>query len=131
MSDIPTARLVKAYIKMRDARSQLKKEYEEKDSNIKEQMKAVEQHLLEVCKAAGANSVNTDAGTVIRGVDTRYWTSDWEAMHRFVMENQMPELLERRIAQKTMKEFLQNNPEKLPPGLNVNSEYTITVRRSS
>lgn len=131
MSDIPTDKLVKAYIKMRDARSVLKKQYEEQDAGIKEQMEAVERHLLEVCKTAGADSIRTTFGTVMRGVDTRYWTGDWEAMHRFVMENQAPELLERRIAQKTMKEFLQNNPDKLPPGLNVDSKYTITVRRSS
>jgi hypothetical protein len=28
-----------------------------------------------------------------------------------------------------MKQFLEEHPELLPPGLNVDSEYTITVRR--
>jgi hypothetical protein len=45
------------------------------------------------------------------------------------VDNNAVELLERRIHQTNMNEFLKENPDKLPPGLNVDSEYTITVRR--
>jgi hypothetical protein len=128
--DAPTDKLVSVYIKMRDARSKLKQEYEEKDKAIKAQMEVLETHLLETCKKAGADSIRTQFGTVIRGVKTQYWTSDWENMHKFVLENQAVDLLERRVSQTAMKEFLQANPDKFPPGLNVNSEYTVTVRRS-
>ena len=131
MSEIPTDKLVRAYIKMRDAKAELKREFEEKEAALKEQLEAVERHLLEVCKTAGADSIKTQFGTIIRKVETRYWTSDWESMHKFVLSNNAPELLERRISQTTMKEFLQNNPDKLPPGLNADSRYTVTIRRSS
>lgn len=127
---IPTDRLVKAFIRMRDKRAELKAQYEEADSAITKQMDVVRHHLLEVCKKAGANSINTNFGTVIRSVKTRYWTSDWEEMHTFVKENNALDLLERRIAQKAMGEFLTNNPDKLPKGLNVDSQYDVTVRRS-
>lgn len=128
---IPTEKLVKAYIKMRDARSELKAKFEEEDNAITEQMTTIERLLLDVCKKAGADSVNIKgAGTIIRGVSTRYWTSDWEAMHNFIKENNAVDLLERRIAQTAMKEFLKDNPDKMPKGLNVDSKYTITVRRS-
>lgn len=128
--EAPTEKLVKAYIKMRNARSQLKEDYEAKDAEIKQQMKVLESHFLELCKGTGASSIKTPAGTIIRGVESRYWTSDWEAMHQFVRENDALELLERRIAQKAMAEFLKSNPDKMPKGLNCNSEYKITVRRS-
>lgn len=128
---VPTEKLVKAYIKMRDARSALKDKYEEEDNKIKEQMQTVEGVLLEVCKKAGADSVNLKgAGTIIRSVKTQYWTSDWEAMHQFVKEHDALELLERRISQGAMKEFLKSNPDLMPKGMNVDSKYTITVRRS-
>jgi len=39
-------------------------------------------------------------------------------------------LLERRIHQGNMKEWLQENPDKVPIGLNVDSRYDITVRRA-
>lgn len=127
---IPTPILVKAYIKMRDARSALKRKYEEDDEKIKEQMGMVETHLQEACKRAGGNVSIPGVGVVIRGVDTRYWTSDWEAMHNFVKENDALELLERRISQRAMGEFLKANPDKMPKGMNVESKYTVTVRRS-
>lgn len=127
---VPTEKLVKIYIKMRDARSALAAEYEKKDKEIKEQMEEVEKVLLEVCKNAGADSIKTGAGTVIRGVKTSYWTSDWEAMHNFIKENDALELLERRVAQRAMGEFLKANPDKMPKGMNVESKYTVTVRRS-
>jgi len=42
----------------------------------------------------------------------------------------VPELLERRIHQTNIKQFLEENPDLLPAGLNVDSAYSITVRRS-
>lgn len=126
----PTEKLVKAYIKMRDARGVLSAEYEAKDKEIKEQMRVVENFLLEACKRAGGNVSIPGVGVVMRGIDTRYWTSDWEAMHNFIKENNALELLERRIAQRAMGEYLKANPDKMPKGMNVESKYTVTVRRS-
>lgn len=126
----PTEKLVKAYIKMRDARGVLSAEFEAKDKEIKEQMRVVENYLLEACKRAGGNVSIPGVGVVMRGVDTRYWTSDWEAMHNFIKENNALELLERRIAQRAMGEFLKSNPDKMPKGMNVESKYTVTVRRA-
>ena len=122
---------VKAYIKMRDARAELKKAYEEKDNGLKTQMEAVETELLEITKALGANSINTSAGTVIKGVKSFYWSSDWSEMHKFVVAKQAPELLEKRISQSAMKEYLEAHPDDMPPGLNVEAKYSITVRRAS
>lgn len=127
---VPTEKLVKAYIKMRDARAALSAEYDTKDREIKDQMEMIEHTLLDVCKRAGADSIKTGAGTIIRGVKTSYWTSDWESMHNFVKENQALDLLERRVAQKAMGEFLKANPDKMPKGMNVETKYTVTVRRA-
>jgi hypothetical protein len=127
---VPTEKLVKAYIKMRDARAVLSTEYEAKDKEIKDQMEMIEHTLLDVCKRAGADSIKTGAGTIIRGVKTSYWTSDWESMHNFIKENQALDLLERRIAQRAMGEFLKANPDKMPKGMNVETKYSVTVRRA-
>lgn len=129
-TQVPTEKLVKAYIKMRDARAVLSAEYEAKDKEIKDQMELIEHTLLDVCKRAGADSIKTGAGTIIRGVKTSYWTSDWESMHNFIKENQALDLLERRIAQRAMGEFLKANPDKMPKGMNVETKYSVTVRRA-
>lgn len=128
--DVTADKLVRVYIKMRDKRAALKASYEDADNQIKEQMALVEQHLLEVCKSTGAESIKTEHGTAIRSVQTRYWTGDWAAMHKFIRDNNALDLLERRISQLSMKTFLRENPDLMPVGLNVDNKYTVTVRRS-
>lgn len=128
---VSAEKLVSVYIKMRDKRARLLREYEEQDEAVKADMEAVETALLDICKSIGADSLKTQNGTVIRTVKTRYWTSDWNSMHKFVMEHKMPELLEKRISQSTMKQLLDENPDLMPPGLNVDSRYAVTIRRSA
>jgi hypothetical protein len=50
-------------------------------------------------------------------------------MGKFIVEHGVPDLLDKRIHQSNMKQFLEENPDLLPPGLNVDKEYSITVRR--
>lgn len=128
---ISVDRLVAAYIKMRDKRSALLREYEEADAQIESQMDTIESTLLEMCKQIGADTLGSKHGKVMRTVKTRYWTSDWESMHKFILEHKMPELLERRISQTTMRQLLEENPDVMPPGLNIDSRYAVTIRRAS
>ena len=128
---ISVDRLVAAYIKMRDKRAELLRDYEQADEEVKGQMEAVETKLLDLCKEIGVDTLGSKHGKVIRTVKTRYWTSDWDAMHKFILEHKMPELLERRISQSTMKQLLEENPELMPQGLNTDSRYSVTIRRAS
>lgn len=128
---ISVDRLVAAYIKMRDKRAEILRDYEEEDGAIKAQMESVENKLLDLCKDIGADTLGSKHGKVMRTVKTRYWTSDWDSMHKFILEHKMPELLERRISQTTMKQLLEENPDIMPPGLNTDSRYTVTIRRAS
>jgi hypothetical protein len=51
-------------------------------------------------------------------------------MHRFIREHDAIDLLEQRIHQTNMRTFLSEHPNLIPEGLNVDSKYTITVRRA-
>lgn len=122
--------LVSVFIKIRDARDAARREHEAKEADFNEQLDMINARLLEICKDTGADSIKTAHGTAIRGVKSRYWTSDWDSFYKFMIEHNVPELLERRIQQTNIKQFLEENPELLPAGLNVDREYAITVRRS-
>jgi hypothetical protein len=122
-------RLVSVYIKLRDQKNELRRELEEKEAELDNKMNVVKKALLEHCKTTGAESVRTAAGTFYRSIKSKYWTSDWDAMNKFILDNNAVDLLEKRLHQTNMRTFLEENPDKLPPGLNVESEYTITIRR--
>jgi len=123
-------KLVEVYIKIRDARDEIRRELEAKEADLNEQLELISQQILDVCKQTGADSIKTAHGTAMRGVKSRYWTNDWEKFYEFLFEQNAPELLERRIHQSNMKQFLEENPDLHPAGLNVDRTYAITVRRS-
>lgn len=122
-------RLVSVYVKIRDKKNELAAAFAEQEKELDGKLDTVKQALLEHCKATGTESVKTASGTFWRTQRKRFWTSDWDAMNRFIVENEAVDLLEKRIHQGNMKQFLEENPEVLPPGLNADSEYSITVRR--
>ena len=123
-------KVAQAYISLRDARAEAKRVFEAQDEALAEQMQLLEAHMLDVCKQINADSIRTKAGTVIRSVKTRYWTNDWDSMYRLIHERQAFGLLEKRLHQSNMKQFLEENPEVLPEGLNQDKEYTVVVRRA-
>jgi deoxyribose-phosphate aldolase len=124
-------KLARVYVKIRDARNALKSKFEEEDAELEEQLSVIAQQLLEICKDTGADTLKTSGGTVMRTVKTRYWTSDWEAMYDLIATSGELGLLEKRIHQGNLKEFLQENPNLMPKGLNVDNRYDITVRRAA
>jgi arsenate reductase-like glutaredoxin family protein len=130
MSDAKADKLALAYIKMRDKRKELLAEYEKADGAIQVQMDMVEAELMSICKDIGADSIKTPHGTVYRSVRTRYQANDWDSMYKFIMEHNVPQILERRISTSNMKQFLDENPNLMPVGMNIDNKYTVTVRRS-
>jgi hypothetical protein len=131
MDEVSTSKLSSIYLKIRDARSELKAKYDEEDKQLEAQMDVIEAKLLDICRATDADSIKTQAGTVMRRVATRYWTNDWDSMYEFIKENDALGLFEKRISQTNMKQFLEENPDKFPKGMLLDSQYKITVRRSN
>ena len=122
-------KLTRVYLKIRDKKAQLSSDYKKQEEDLNQKLDKVKAALLDYCKEQGLESVKTSEGLFYRSVKTRYWTSDWEAMHKFVMEHDVPEFLEKRLNQTSVKIFLEENPETVPMGLNVDSEYIISVRK--
>jgi len=125
MSETTANKLVKIYLKIRDKRAELSKE----DSALEEQQNIIEAELLNICKETGADGLRTEFGTVTRSVKKRFWTSDWSSFYDFVKEHNAIELLEKRVAQSNMATFIEENPDAIPPGLQVDSRYTAVIRR--
>jgi hypothetical protein len=129
-NDVSLEKLTRVYIKMREKKTEISQELEAKMSDMEEKMKTVKTAILDHMKELGAESLRTDAGTVYRTVRTTYSTNDWDSMNKFILEHSVPELLEKRLHQTNMKVFLEEHPDVLPPGLNANMEYSVTIKRS-
>lgn len=123
-----TNKLIATYVKIRDARSDAKHKYEETDSKLKDQLKLIEAELMAGMTELNVTSLKTSQGTASRATRTRYWAPDWDEFKNFALENEAFDLFERRIHQSNMREFIEQNPEVVPP-IAADSRYSIVVRR--
>jgi hypothetical protein len=126
---VPIDSLVAAYRKLRAAITEEEEAYEARVSALKEKLELVSAELLKFCNDNDADSVKTASGTVSRRVQTRYWTTDWDQMYQFIDKHDAPFVLEKRIHSGNMKQFLEENPDVLPVGLQIDNKYVIQVRK--
>jgi len=123
-------RLVKAHLKIRDARRDLKKKFDEQDRDLKGKQERLEAEMLRFLNENKIDNSKTAAGTFYRQVDTIPTGSDWEAFYDWVKENDAFDALERRIKKGFINEYMEEHGGETPPGVSVHKQYVIRVRRS-
>ena len=96
VQDFPADKLADIYIKIRDKRDELKRNFEEEYAKLGEQLDVLSSEMLELCKENNADSIKTPAGTIMRRVETRFWTNDWDSFYDFVNEEDAFGLFEKR-----------------------------------
>lgn len=125
----PLETLVTDYIRLRSVIQAKEEQHAEEIAALKAQMDTVSNKLLDVCNQNDADSIKTKVGTVSRRITTRYWTTDWEQMYKFIRDNDALYLMEQRIHNTNMRQFLHENPDLYPVGLQADSKFTIQVRK--
>ena len=66
---VPVEKLTKAYIKIRDKRSELSANFKEEDGKLAEKQDKIKRALLDYCKEQGVDSVRTPAGLFWRTIN--------------------------------------------------------------
>ena len=126
---IDVEKMVGTYIKLRTAIEEKKEQQKLELAPLEEQFDTVGTALLDICGELNTDSIKTGAGTVSRRVQSRYWTSDWPSMYEFIKEHDATFLLEQRIHNGNMKQFLEENPDALPMGLQADRKFVVQVRK--
>ena len=126
---VPMDKLARVYRKIKAEIDALTKDYETKVELLKEKQDTLKFAMKDQMKALGVKSVQTEFGTVSMINKTRYSTQDWDSFKKFIIEHEVVDLLEKRIAQTNMSIFLEENPGLVPAGLNSMTEYAISVRK--
>ena len=119
-----------AIIAIRDEVASINKEADKKIKELEREKEKLERYCADKLEQLGSESVKTKSGTIMRQDKVRYSSTNWEEFYTLMKEEDRFELLEKRIHQTNFKEFLEENPDKEPKGLNIFRETKITVRRS-
>ena len=126
---VPLETLTKIYRKIKTRIDELTLEYDTQVETLKAQQDEIRFAIKDSMKAQGVTSVKTSYGTVSMFNKTRYNTQDWDSFKKFILENEVVDLLEKRIAQSNMAKYLEENPGVVPPGLNSVTEFEIRVTK--
>ena len=129
MGEVTPDKLTKTFLKIRAKRSLLSAEFKKEADKLQQQQDRIKQAMLDHCERHNVQSVKSSEGLFFTSSKTKYWASDWDAMHTFIKEHNVPELLDKRINQTNVKQFLEENPDLMPKGLNQDTEYSIVVRK--
>ena len=126
---IPLDKLAKVYRKIYARIQELTQEYESQLEELQAKQNEIKNAMKDQMMALGTDSVRTSGGTITLSNKTRYYTDDWDSFKQFVVEHDALDLFEKRIAQKNMSMFLEENPGVVPAGLSSISEVAVTVRK--
>ena len=113
--------------------SKIKAKIEDLDGQVaalEEQREEIRLAIKDMMKAQNLQTVRTPSGLVSLVTSTRYNTQDWDQFKAFVLEHDAVDLLEKRIAQTNMAQFLEENPGVVPPGLNSVTGFDIRVTKA-
>ena len=119
------------YIRLRQKREILKERFTAEDGELEKAMAEIEAQLLDTLNASNSNSLSTNSAVIIRTVRKRYMPSNWAAVYELIKKHDAYGLLEKRVHNGNMKDFLEEHPDEYPAGMNVDSRYAVTVRRKN
>lgn len=121
--------LVKQFIDLRDLKAQYDSAHKEQMRKITDKMDEIEAQILAHLDEIGGESIKTAAGTAYKQRRTNASVADWDAFLPFVIENELWNMLERRVSKAAVEEYRQENEDALPPGVNYGAEFVVNIRR--
>ena len=125
-----TEKATKAFIKLREARAVLKREWEAQDNKLKANQELIENALVQFLNENKIEKgFRTTSGLVYWEETLQPSGSDWNALYAWIKENDAFDFLERRIKRTAVSDYMKANEDALPPGVSVFRKYDIRIRK--
>lgn len=126
MADVE--RIVEAFVKLRDHKMKVQKRHKEELAPINEKMDRLAGWLQSDLLQRKVQSQKTAAGTAYLSTDSSATVKDRDAYLKFVIENEMWDLIENRVSKTAVRDYLERTNE-VPPGVNYVTTQVVRVRR--
>lgn len=125
---VDTSTVIAAFVKLRDKRAELKKQYEEADAVLLEKQDKCKHWLMATMQQVGSDQLKGAVGIAYRQIKRRFNSKDWPSFWAYCLEHKRLDFLEKRVAQTAVKDFMEETGT-LPPGIDVFQEYEVVIRR--
>lgn len=124
-----TARLVKTYIKMRDAKEEIATRHKEELADLNDKMHKIEVALLGAALEQNVDGFKTEFGTASLVESVKCSCSDWAVFTEFLKDKDPLDFIEKKLRTSAIKEYMELSEGQLPPGVSVFKENTIRITR--
>jgi hypothetical protein len=119
---------VAAYIKLRTKKSTIRAEADQKIGELDSKMGLLENWIKEQADAQGVTSFKTKHGTAFLTTVDFANVGDWDAILKFVQENDAYDMFEKRISKNAVRGYI-DKLKNVPPGVNYGTRIEVNVRK--
>lgn len=120
--------VVSAYLKLRDKKAQIKAEADTKMNELTAKMDQLEGWIKEKADKDGVTSFRTKHGTAFLTTVDFAAVADWDAMLKFVRENEAFDMFEKRVSKTAVRGYIEQL-KTVPPGVNYGTRLEVNVRK--
>jgi hypothetical protein len=120
--------VIKKYMKLRSQKDAVEAEIKERVDTIKADMAKLEAWLKAKLDADGLTSFKTEYGTAFLTTTDFANVEDWDAVLRFIREEEAFDMLEKRVSKTAVRGYIEANKE-VPPGVKYGTKLDINIRK--
>jgi len=128
MTEPNVDQVIAAYIKMREKKSRMEAEVKAEVAKINEKLMRLEGWLREKADEQGVTSFKTNHGTAFMTTVDFASVADWDAVLKFIKDNDAYDMLERRVSKTAVRGYIEAN-KSIPAGINYGTKLEVNVRK--
>ncbi len=127
-NELTIEQVIATYIKFREEKEALEATVKDAIGIIKIKLTHLEAWLQAKAAADGVTSFKTTAGTAFLTTSDYASVADWDAVLKFIKDNDAWDMLEKRVSKNAVRGYIDAN-KAVPSGVNFGSRVSISVRR--
>lgn len=120
--------VIRTYIKLRDQKAAIEAETKERVADLKAKMEKLEAYLKAQMDAQGLTSFKSDYGTAFLTTTDYANVADWDAVIRFIRDNEAYDMLEKRVSKIAVRGYIEAN-KAVPPGITYGTKLEVNIRK--
>lgn len=120
--------VIRTYMKLRDQKAAIEAETKERVADLKAKMEKLEAYLKAQMDAQGLTSFKSDYGTAFLTTTDYANVADWDAVIRFIRDNEAYDMLEKRVSKIAVRGYIEAN-KAVPPGITYGTKLEVNIRK--
>lgn len=120
--------VIAKYMKLRAEKDKIEAEAKTEVDKIKVNMTKIESWLKQQADAQGVTSFKTKAGTAFLTTADAANVENWDAILKFVLDNQMHHFLQKAVSKVAIRQYIEEH-KTVPPGVKYATRIEVNIRK--